>query len=125
MPAQTQQQGSNGNGNNNQQQQQPPAAPTPGPAATALGLTVVPNSGGPGVLVQDVQPNSPADQKGLNVGDTILEVNNQQISSSQQFEDAIKKVQGSNRSTALVKIERNGQVRFVGLPVNTGSSGNQ
>jgi serine protease Do len=116
MPAQSEQQQQ---GSNNQPA---PAQPTPGPVAEALGLTVVPNSGGPGVLIQDVAPNSPADDKGLAVGDTILEVNNQQIASADQFENAIKSVEASGRQTALVKIERNGQVRFVGLPVKGGST---
>ena len=65
-------------------QEQEPAAPAP----TSVGLTLVPNSGGEGLLIQDVDPNSAAADKGFAVGDTILEVNNQPVSSVADFEKA-------------------------------------
>jgi serine protease Do len=89
-----------------------------GPTQTSVGLTLVPNSGGPGVLIQDIDPNSVAASKGFAVGDTILEVDNKAVSSGQDFEDAINGVKSSGRNTALIKAERDGQVRFIGLPLD-------
>ncbi len=93
--------------------QEEPAAPQP----SSVGVTLVPNSGGEGVLIQDVDPDSVAAQKGLAVGDTILEVNNQKVSTADEFETAITSVQASG-GTALIKAERNGAVRFLGLPLS-------
>jgi len=104
-------------------QQQPvqpeePAAPAP----TSVGLTLVPNSGSEGLLVQDVDPASPAAEKGFAVGDTILEVNNQKVSSVDEFEKAIQGVKDAGRGTALVKAQRDGNTRFIGLPLSANNS---
>ena len=45
-------------------------------AESSVGLTLVPNADGAGLLVQDVDPDSLAAEKGFAVGDTILEVDN-------------------------------------------------
>jgi len=98
-----------------QQPAQPeePAAPTP----SSVGVTLVPNADGDGLLIQDIDPDSVAAEKGFAVGDAILEVDNKAVATASQFEDAIKAVQDSGRSTALIKAERNGQVRYLGLPL--------
>ena len=93
-----------------------PAEPA-GPAPTSVGITLVPNAGGEGLLVQDIDPNSVAAEKGIAVGDTILEVNNQKVASVEDFENALKAIKDQGRSTALVKAERDGAVRFLGLPL--------
>jgi serine protease Do len=82
------------------------------------GLTLVPNSGGDGVLIQDIDPNSVAASKGFAVGDTILEVDNKPVNSPKAFEQAMNAVKSSGRSTALIKAERDGNARFIGLPLS-------
>jgi serine protease Do len=106
--------------NDAQKQTQPdePAAP----AETSVGLTLVPNSDGEGLLIQDVDPASPAAEKGFAVGDTILEVNNEKVSSVDDFEKAIQGVKDAGRGTALVKAQRDGNTRFIGLPLSAGNS---
>ena len=91
-----------------------PAAPAP----SSVGVTVVPNADGEGLLIQDIEADSIAAEKGFAVGDAILEVDNKKVSTAAEFEDAIKGVKDSGRATALVKAERNGQVRYLGLPLN-------
>jgi serine protease Do len=105
-----------------EQQQQAPAEEPAAPAPTSVGLTLVPNSGGEGLLIQDVDPNSAAADKGLAVGDTILEVNNQAVSSVADFEKAVQGVKDAGRSTALVKAQRDGNTRFIGLPITESNS---
>ena len=72
---------------------------------------------GAGLLIQGVEEDSVAAEKGFSVGDAILEVDNKPVSSAKAFEDAITAVKDSGRSTALIKAERNGAVRFIGLPL--------
>jgi serine protease Do len=91
-----------------------PAAPVP----SSVGLTVVPNGNGNGLLIQDIDPNSVAADKGFAVGDAILEVDNKAVADAKSFEDAITAVKSSGRNTALIKTERGGNVRFIGLPLS-------
>jgi serine protease Do len=96
-------------------EQEVPEAPEP----SSVGITVVPNSGGEGVLVQDVDPDSVAASKGLAVGDTVLEVDNKPVATAAEFEAAISGVRDSDRRTVLIKTERGGNIRFVGLPLES------
>ncbi|MDP1731508.1 MAG: Do family serine endopeptidase [Devosia sp.] len=98
-----------------------PAIPQPeepaAPAPSSVGITVVPNAEGEGLLIQDIDPSSIAAQKGFVVGDTILEVDNKPVATASEFERAIAGVKNSGRGTALIKAQRNGNVRFLGLPL--------
>ena len=87
------------------------------PTPSSVGITLVPNDGGDGLLIQDIDQDSIAADKGFAVGDVILEVDNKKVETAAQFEDAIKGVKDSGRNTALIKAERNGNVRFLGLPL--------
>ncbi len=99
-----------------------PAQPTPPaeiPTKSSVGLTLVPNSDGTGgLLIQDVEEGSEAAKKGLAIGDAILEVNNTAVSSLDEFEAALDAVKAKGLNTALVKASRDGQARFVGLPLS-------
>ncbi|KKC39800.1 hypothetical protein WH87_06655 [Devosia epidermidihirudinis] len=99
--------------------QKAPVPPAPVPTESSVGLTLVPNSDGSGgLLIQNVDPDSQAAQKGLAVGDAILEVNNTQVSSLDQFEAAISAVKAKGLNTALIKASRDGEARFIGLPLS-------
>ncbi|PXA96253.1 HtrA protease/chaperone protein [Nostoc sp. 3335mG] len=101
---------------------QAPEAPVP-PAdvpetTSSLGMTLVPNGDGSGgLLIQEIEPDSTAAQRGLAVGDVLLEVDNKPLTSFSDFEAAIAGVQGKGLATALVKVARNGEARFIGLPI--------
>ena len=96
-----------------------PVPPAPLPAESSVGLTLVPNSdGNGGLLIQDVDPDSAAAQKGLAVGDAILEVNNTPVASLDEFEAAIDAVKSAGRNTALIKASRDGNDTFIGLPLS-------
>lgn len=101
-------------------EEQEPAAPSEEvPSKSSVGLTLVPNGDGSGgLLIQDIDPESPAAQKGLAIGDAILEVDNKEVSSLDEFEAALDGVKAKGLNTALVKASRDGQVRFVGLPLS-------
>jgi serine protease Do len=99
----------------------PEQVPTPpeevAPAVSSIGVTLVPNAEGDGLLVQEIDSASPAAERGIAVGDVILEVDNQVVSSVSEFEAAIDGVLDSGRTTALIKASRGGEVRFLGLPL--------
>ena len=97
-------------------------APTPPedirPTESSVGLTLVPNADGSGgLLIQEINPDSPVADKGFAVGDAILEVDNKPVSSLAEFEAALDGVRGKGLNTALVKASRNGEARFIGLPL--------
>jgi serine protease Do len=55
-----------------------------------------------GILVVDVQPNSPADEANINPGDVILEINRQKIRNVADYEKVARTVKGD----ALVALSR-------------------
>ncbi|MCS6758649.1 MAG: Do family serine endopeptidase, partial [Candidatus Devosia euplotis] len=75
------------------QKQNQPAPPAEVPSKSSVGLTLVPNADGTGgLLIQNVDEDSPAAKKGLAVGDTIVEVNNTPVATLDEFEAAIDAV---------------------------------
>ncbi len=111
--------------NDKAQAQPTPPAPTTTPdqssVQTDVGLTLVPNSKGDGVLVQNVDPNSVAAGK-FDTGETILDVNGTKVSNGQDFENAIKALRDAGKTTALVKVHVQDQDAYVGLPLGNASS---
>ena len=99
-----------------QQQQQQPAQPE-APKPSSVGITLVPNAGGEGLLIQDVNQDSIAADKGFTVGDLILEVDNKKVANVDEFEKAIQGVKDRGLGTALVKASRDGNIRYIGLPL--------
>lgn len=100
-----------------------PEQPTPPEAlpeaATSLGMTLVPNGDGSGgLLIQNVEGDSLAAQRGFATGDVILEVDNKPVSSPADFDAAVKAVQDRGLNTVLLKVARDGESRFVGLPIS-------
>jgi serine protease Do len=56
-----------------------------------------------GVVVTDVQSGSQGDDKGLQVGDTIKEINHRSINTVDDYEDAVQKVKKDGAVIMLVK----------------------
>lgn len=88
------------------------------PVPTSVGLVLAPNPDGTGVIIQDVEPESIADSAGFRPGDVIIEANKMELSSQEDFAAAAASVQDSGRASMLLKVERAGAVRFVGLPLS-------
>ena len=66
-----------------------------------------------GVIVTDIQPNSPADDAGIKVGDIIKEVNRKPVKDKNDYE-AILKQTGKSKSVLLL-INREGQTFYVAI----------
>ncbi len=78
------------------------------------------DSGVKGVLISEVTPLSEAAQKGLFEGDVITEVNQQNVKSPDQVLDIIEKAQQNGRSSVLLLVSRDNDVRFVALRLSKG-----
>lgn len=94
-------------------------APVPAePIPTSVGLVLAPNPDGDGVVIEQVEPDSIAAEASFRPGDVIVEANSTAIDSQEDFESAAAAVQQAGRASILLKVEREGTVRFVGLPLS-------
>ncbi|MDB6181454.1 Do family serine endopeptidase [Paracoccus fistulariae] len=71
-----------------------------------------------GLVVQEVDPESEAAEKGLMPGDIITEAAQQPIASVADLKDRIAQTRDAGRKSLLVLIRRDGEPRFVALPVD-------
>ncbi len=75
----------------------------------------VPDSVTDGVMIGDVTQTAEAAQKGLAPGDVIVEVNQQPVKTPQDMIDIVDAATKAGRSSVLLLINREGDVRFVAL----------
>ncbi len=68
-----------------------------------------------GVVVTDVQPGSPAADKGLQPGDVIVEADRQQVTDPKMVADAVRAAAKRGDETILLLVKREGQDRFVAI----------
>lgn len=68
-----------------------------------------------GVLVTKVAPMSEAAEKGIKPGDVVVEINQQPAGDPQGAADIIRKAETGGRSSVLLLLNREGDVRFVAL----------
>ncbi|HPF77868.1 MAG TPA: DegQ family serine endoprotease [Alphaproteobacteria bacterium] len=68
-----------------------------------------------GVVVVKTKPRSEAMDKGLSAGDVIVELNQKQVKDAKDLEAAISKAKKAKRSSILLLVNREGDVRFVAL----------
>lgn len=71
-----------------------------------------------GVLVTDVSRTSEAAKKGLMAGDVIVEIDQQIVKSPDDAADIVGKAKKSGRSSILLLLNRDGDVRFVALKLS-------
>jgi len=68
-----------------------------------------------GVVIGDVIAGSEAEQKGLVAGDVVVEVNQQPVKTPQDMIDIVEAAKAAGRSSILLLLNREGDVRFVAL----------
>ncbi|MAN76113.1 MAG: HtrA protease/chaperone protein [Rhizobiales bacterium] len=102
------------------------AAPTPqAPAeeaepettSSSIGVTVIPNEDGDGLVVDSIEADSVAASRGLMPGDVIEQANGGAVSSPEDFEAAIDAARSEGKSAVSLRVSRDGVVRFVGVPL--------
>jgi serine protease Do len=90
-----------------------------------LGLTVAPansvaGAGKEGVVVTDVDPKSPAAERGFKEGDVILDVGGKAVATAGDVRDAINAARTDSKNSVLMRVKSGGSLRFVAVPVAKG-----
>jgi serine protease Do len=71
-----------------------------------------------GVVVTEVDPQSPAAKRGVKVGDVIVEAGQDPVASVADVEAGIEKVRKAGRKAVLLRIESGkGEMRFLAVPI--------
>ena len=68
-----------------------------------------------GAMVTDVQPGSPAAEKGLQRGDVIIEAGHKKVTEPKTVTDAVREAAERGDETILLLVKREGQDRFVAV----------
>jgi len=72
-----------------------------------------------GVVVEAVDPQSPAASKGLKPGDVIIEAAQESVSDPDDVAKSVEKVKKAGRKAVLLRVENGkGDLRFVAVPVS-------
>ena len=72
-----------------------------------------------GVVVVDVVKDSPAAEKGLKAGDLIVEAAQEEIKSATQVAGKIDDAKRAGRKSILLLVERQGDLRFIALRLDS------
>jgi serine protease Do len=70
-----------------------------------------------GVVVTDVAPGSPAAERGLQPGEVIVEVGQDEVSSVEEVVGKIREARDAGRRSVLLLVEREGDMRFIALNI--------
>jgi serine protease Do len=97
---------------------EPPGRPSQGPEATQLGLTVSPSKDG--VMITDVDASSDAGQKGIKVGDLILEIGGFPVTGAEDISKAVREANKLQRKAVLLRIKSGSETRFVAVQLKRG-----
>jgi serine protease Do len=108
-----------------------PEKPKPPPSLDALGLKLtkltaelrkqfsLPEAA-KGVVITEVPQNSPGAAQGLRPGDLVVAVGHEAVGSLEEMQQKVAAAKKNGRKNALVRVEREGNTRFIALPFEAG-----
>jgi serine protease Do len=108
-----------------------PEKPKPPPSIDALGLKLsklspelrkqfsLPETA-KGVVITEVPQNSPAAAQALRPGDLVIAVGHEPVAAPEEVQQKAAAAKKNGRKNVLVRVEREGNSRFVALPLETG-----
>lgn len=70
-----------------------------------------------GVVIAEVDPGSAAAERGLEPGEVIVEVGQEEVQSAADVVDKVQQAREAGRKSVLLLVERDGELRFVALRV--------
>ena len=82
----------------------------------SFGLTL--RRGQDGVIVENVDPDSTASDKGLKEGDVILEVGGKAVSRPSEVADAIGAAKSDGKKSVLMRVKSGDSEHFLALPTS-------
>jgi serine protease Do len=99
------------------------------PTVTNLGMTLAPITGESrrryrlddkvqGVVVTDVDMESPAGEKNIRSGDVITEVAQQKVTSVEDFTAKLEAERRANHRVVLIQVSRGGELTFIPIRLN-------
>ena len=95
-----------------------PEPEEPQATGSEIGLSVMANPEGDGIVVASVEPDSLAANSGIIRGDVIEQANGGVVSTPDDFVAAIDAATEQGKSAISLRISRDGVVRFVGVPLS-------
>ena len=103
-----------------------PAASQDNNAFSGLGLTLAPASsvqgaGSHGVVVSDMDPDGVAAQKGLQIGDVILEAGGRAVNQPADVKAALAEAKKDNRKAVLLRVKGTEGTHFVAIAITPAS----
>jgi len=97
------------------------AEPDQQDATETLGMTLAPASEvgieGDGMAVVEIDPDGPAAQSGIRVGDVILQASGMDVATAADLKDGVETAGNEGRKNVLLKLQSGENTRFVALPV--------
>ncbi|MCM8739065.1 DegQ family serine endoprotease [Azospirillum sp. A1-3] len=111
-----------------------PRSAQPEESKSALGLKLAPLTPGlrqtfsiaddvDGLVVTEVDRDSAASQRGLDLGDVIVEAGQEPVATPADLESRIAKAKEDGRKTLLMLVSRGGDLRYVPLPLSPSTNG--
>ncbi len=108
-----------------------PEKPKPPPSIDALGLKLVKLTpelrkqfslpeATKGIVITEVPKNGPAAAQGLRPGDLVVALGHEAVGALEEFQQKIAAAKKNGHKNILVRVEREGSIRFVALPLETG-----
>jgi serine protease Do len=85
-----------------------------------LGLELAPGAKvgeGRGVVVTDVDPNGVAADRGVEVGDVILEIDGKEMKTAADVQKVLADARGQGKRVAIARMKSGASMRFVAFPV--------
>ncbi|MSP51066.1 MAG: DegQ family serine endoprotease [Alphaproteobacteria bacterium] len=76
--------------------------------------------GARGVVVTEVNKDTPAAEKGLKPGDIIVEVGQEEVGAPAEVADKVKKIQDAKRKSVLLLVQSGDDLRFIALRLEGG-----
>ena len=84
--------------------------------SSRLGMTLMPNEKGPGLVVTETDPESAAASFGVRAGDILLALNKKKLETLSDFEETLKNIYDSD--TVLILLKRGGTTLYLAFPVS-------